>query len=997
MKTRLLFLLLSFFYSSLIISQSIGDVIYSSQEQVDNNNPTGDFVFKRIIFEGESIVDLTPLLGLITDCKELVIRNTSLVDLSGLDSLTYACGITSQAQQWIFSINGELSILDNPLLENLNGLQNLRKTTNVTIKNNPSLKNTNVLNIQSFGVDAWGDGTGFNEQLDPSIIIEDNDNLEILVGFDSLKAASKLRVSNNLMLKDLTTFHNLEGIIGVESSDYIGDLQIIGNTSLVDLAGLENVESALNVVVDGNENLKSCQGLGNCLLRSFTVRNNPALEELGTFSLNLDRYVLDTSPMVFTISNNPQLHSIELDSVHFGSSAYNDELWITITENERLEACNVDYICESFGFESIKNIYDNAEGCNSVDQVFEQCGVKETLFVGRLGIDDSCSFLFDEENSFDKIRIRDSLSGQILTRSDLNGIFSFSLINVAFDSVLIQAENIENLFGPFENSFKVYNTDTIPGTDTIRFNYCPDYFSDLSVEFDNFNNDIELGGDNVYTICYTNNGNIPDEGSLYFQFLESEDVDIYIDYKELGGGVLSQGMIEWGFTNLGVGETECKEIVVGLPADFPQEGELFPKISIASTADFDIRNVVDDCVEETQSYIPSNLRLTLQRERNICTIHYQLVIRNQGDMSESDLIFFYFEDLPENFLLDFVETSDAEVSGDTLMWEITNLGLNSVQTFEVSIRISSSEYLGDSISVAAQTRFPDNNINKDSDTYICEVSTLFLESQADVDECGCVKEVSDVLVISETGGPITNLDTLTYLERVEGRLIIERINNLSSLKGLENLSVLGELSLDRNSLTSLEGMSNLKELDILSISNLPLLTSLEGLENIIHISDALILENNDLLTSIWGLNPNSIEMNSVRIEKNNNLEWCKSDFLCRAISNENIDIQIKDNEEGCNSIAQLQESCVSSTSENEGNLLIYTHPNPVKDVLHIDNPDNLPIDHLEIYDLHGRRVFTKTIDGTSDISVDLSSLLSGMYLVKIQSNNQEVIKKFVKE
>ncbi|HBS13034.1 MAG TPA: hypothetical protein DEO36_10925, partial [Flavobacteriaceae bacterium] len=68
---------------------------------------------------------------------------------------------------------------------------------------------------------------------------------------------------------------------------------------------------------------------------------------------------------------------------------------------------------------------------------------------------------------------------------------------------------------------------------------------------------------------------------------------------------------------------------------------------------------------------------------------------------------------------------------------------------------------------------------------------------------------------------------------------------------------------------------------------------------------------------------------------------------------------------------------------------ILMYPNPTHHILNIKS--KYPIEKVEIFSLLGKKVFEKT-DGTS---LDLGKLISGVYFVKISSNNTLVSKKLV--
>ncbi|MFY8097697.1 MAG: T9SS type A sorting domain-containing protein, partial [Flavobacterium sp.] len=90
-------------------------------------------------------------------------------------------------------------------------------------------------------------------------------------------------------------------------------------------------------------------------------------------------------------------------------------------------------------------------------------------------------------------------------------------------------------------------------------------------------------------------------------------------------------------------------------------------------------------------------------------------------------------------------------------------------------------------------------------------------------------------------------------------------------------------------------------------------------------------------------------------------------------------------------VSQLYNNNTLSTSDfDQNNLEVALYPNPVQDILNI-NVDNA-IKSVEIYNIQGQKVLNSTSN-----EVDMSSLNSGIYLVKItDENNSIATKKVVK-
>jgi len=87
--------------------------------------------------------------------------------------------------------------------------------------------------------------------------------------------------------------------------------------------------------------------------------------------------------------------------------------------------------------------------------------------------------------------------------------------------------------------------------------------------------------------------------------------------------------------------------------------------------------------------------------------------------------------------------------------------------------------------------------------------------------------------------------------------------------------------------------------------------------------------------------------------------------------------------------------------ENNENYDIKLYPNPAKDILNVSISNDLDKGGqmlIEIIDIYGRRVFSKTT-GSLSFQLDISNLQSNLYLLQIRSSNGRIIdiQKFVKK
>jgi hypothetical protein len=85
---------------------------------------------------------------------------------------------------------------------------------------------------------------------------------------------------------------------------------------------------------------------------------------------------------------------------------------------------------------------------------------------------------------------------------------------------------------------------------------------------------------------------------------------------------------------------------------------------------------------------------------------------------------------------------------------------------------------------------------------------------------------------------------------------------------------------------------------------------------------------------------------------------------------------------------------ITSLNENDWNN-ISVYPNPAKNTIFIDNLDPDYINIIEIYDLSGQVVLNQTIQ--YNISINVSNLVSGMYIFKVSNPSGVSISKLIKE
>jgi hypothetical protein len=73
------------------------------------------------------------------------------------------------------------------------------------------------------------------------------------------------------------------------------------------------------------------------------------------------------------------------------------------------------------------------------------------------------------------------------------------------------------------------------------------------------------------------------------------------------------------------------------------------------------------------------------------------------------------------------------------------------------------------------------------------------------------------------------------------------------------------------------------------------------------------------------------------------------------------------------------------------------YPNPATDFVTISNSADVSINSIEIYDMNGRLVNQLKVGSTSDQTINVSELSTGMYLINITSDQATVVKRLIKK
>ena len=95
---------------------------------------------------------------------------------------------------------------------------------------------------------------------------------------------------------------------------------------------------------------------------------------------------------------------------------------------------------------------------------------------------------------------------------------------------------------------------------------------------------------------------------------------------------------------------------------------------------------------------------------------------------------------------------------------------------------------------------------------------------------------------------------------------------------------------------------------------------------------------------------------------------------------------------GVSLFTETETNDTTAITENTTSISIY--PNPANDRLYIEAEGE--IENVVIYDIYGRHQVTKTPSHQEMTSVNVSGLKAGIYFVKINTENGEIVKRFIK-
>lgn len=323
MKTIYLFIVFICLTHATVYSQGClpEGITFTTQTQIDNFQTN---------YPGCSVIE-----------GDVVIIGNDISNLNGLNVLD--------------SINGYLRIISNDLLQNLTGLNNLKKIGKegyggyLEISENPIL--SSFVGLESL------------ETVEGVIDISYNISLINLLGLNNLTSiGSRLQIFANDSLSSLT---------GLENLTFIGGDLLIGwaiwcspNPMLADISSLSNLTSiGGSLIICGCDSLENLNGLENCSIGDEYGQGNLEIYENAS------------------LSDITGIENIDENSINF----------LNIEANPELSTCEVLSVCNYLALPGAQvNIYSNSTGCNNQEEVEEACESVD-IFENDLDIEISIS------------------------------------------------------------------------------------------------------------------------------------------------------------------------------------------------------------------------------------------------------------------------------------------------------------------------------------------------------------------------------------------------------------------------------------------------------------------------------------------------------------------------------------------------------------------------------------------------------------------------------
>ena len=408
---------------------SQNDVDQFAIEYADCDTISGDvYIFGSTITNLESLSNVKSIGGNFTITLTEQLVNTS--DLVSLDEIRGAIIITDNLGLVeineianLSSSGSSIDIQNNQNLISINGFNSNQNINDIKIINNASLDSVagfnglrNVLFDIRFNLNhKLHVINGFNS-LDScrTLFLQNNNGLEKILGFESIRIIeSQLSIGSNERLNEVPSFDNLKETKSIQLTDFNtkhfdgfnalkivqDELQLSQSDSIVTFNCCNNLDFVKRAVFQANRSLESVEAFNNLSsTQEIYFSSNPKMHDFNSFN-SLE--TIDSIIILGGLANLDNLNNLkklrEVKRLYLRSATtditpngytdisglknidpdFLDDLIISHCPN--ISVCEYRPICDYLEQPDAKySISNNAEGCNSREEILEACMMVST-------------------------------------------------------------------------------------------------------------------------------------------------------------------------------------------------------------------------------------------------------------------------------------------------------------------------------------------------------------------------------------------------------------------------------------------------------------------------------------------------------------------------------------------------------------------------------------------------------------------------------------------
>ncbi len=924
-----------------INDQGIYPNTYVSLQPFSNLTSVGDAVFTTVHdFTGlENLIEVEG--GLIINFVNLEAEHISLVPFNNLASATTICLDIEDAGAYLTDVFPSLNVLQNLIIGE--GAQ--------------SLESFNVAELSGFSA---------IQQLETfqigSVMGQPNHigSLDILNNVETI----------SIFVIDWLTCNSFDGFQNLQTAGDMTFLIFNFSGGIIDFPMLEtsgNMWFWINQEVDSYYSFPLLNSCGYMYL----------FQDLGANSFNLSMPSLNTINGFFEYSNYssqinevlefPQLDSVTGDFTIQGTSWSDLDVFsnllsiggdVIIGANPQLSNCDIMALCEKVAVAPDQiELNSNADGCNSIAELAIACqvgGISGTVY-----LDLNCNGVVDfEDNAVMNPIILDS-EGLPIGGSGSNGDYFIPFLpNTTFE---LAPQPVEAALATLPITIVTGDIEQVFGGND--FLMCPNFdFHDCSVSAFS-NGPPRPGFDLVYNVIIRNNGYNTESATVTFDLSNMPGAS----FAEVGNGVINGNNVSYDIDAIAAQEEIILELLINTSASTPLSTFQNPLITLyVINDDVPANNTYTWSQTVVGSYDPNDITVNIEAQNFTelpsegLALDYTIRFQNTGtasaefvrvtDIIEEDLNLGSIQMLSSShsFQLSFNENREVEWLFENIQLPDSTTDLEGSQGYiHYRIKTNADVTIDDVIENTAAIYFDYN------EPVITNTATTIFYT--------CPVQIAATGTASVCEGESIEMIASTGWDNYEWMLGNEVVGDQSSISlgglaaGIYNLSYSG-------STQYCESMDML-ELNIIDIPQAP---------TIIQNGNTLTASGSGVFT--WSLNGVLLD------EMTNTLNITESG---------NYSVILTSN--GCeSSLGEGNFTFIGVYELTSGEILVF--PNPTADFITITIPDNLIGSSMVLIDMLGNEVMNNGKITSNKITLDCSTLATGIYELRIGNLNKVVVR-----